>query len=432
LGGGVLADMDSTDFRHEPSPSPPVSREPGQTLSPRHYLLALGATAALTLAAVWLYVLAAPLAFLDPEYPYWVAKQELLQNCDLGTVLIVGDSRAGVGIIPARLGVTATNLAVGGGESIEAYAVLRRALACPDLPRRVVISFGTAHFVQPDLFWDRSVRFGALDLAELRELRVISERLGDASVLDQKDADGLPRGIRELLYAAQFPGLYYNSLLKGGLLLRWADNRARLRASLASRGQFFFGTASGSSVVAIEGHLDSFRPLPVLDAYFDRMLALLAARHVPTDFLSMPLNAATGRAVRPEVRDGFAAYLAKYAARYPNFHVVGPLMPDWNDGWFGDEFAHLNPAGAALFSARFGVCLRALIGDTPAAAPGGVPGQALQESAMKTSGRACVAFDQPRLHDAPPSTQNAAQWGWFNATAPDASASVAPISKRGS
>ena len=428
--------MDSTDFRHEPSPSPPVSREPGQTLSPRRYLLALGATAALTLTIFWLFVVAAPLAFLDPEYPYWVAKQELLQNCNLGTVLIVGDSRAAVDLIPAGLGVTATNLAVGGGESIEAYAAVRRAFACPDPPLRVVISFDAAHFVQPDLFWDRSVRFGFFDYADLRDLRAVSERLGDVSVLDQKHADGLPRGIRALLYAAKFPGLYFNSLLKGGVLLRWPDNRAALRAGLASRGQYFFGTAPGSNVVAADGHLEAFVPLPVLDAYFDRMLALLAARHIATDFVAMPLNAATWNAVRPAVRDGFAAYLAGYAARYPNFHVIGPLMPDWNDGWFGDEFAHLNPAGAALFSARFGVCLRALIGEAPGAAertaPAGTPGEALQATAIKTSDRACDALDQPRLHDAPPSTQNAAQWGWFNATAPDASASVAPISKRGS
>src|SRR5271166_6165227 len=175
--------MDSADSRNDPSPLPPPSMGGGELPAGR-YLLALGASAALTLAAVWLFVLVAPLAFLDPEYPYWVAKQELLRRCDLGTVLVVGDSRAGVGVIPARLGVTATNLAVGGGEAIEAYAALRRALACPDPPQRVVISFGAAHFVKPDLFWDRSVRFGALDLAELNELRTISERLGDASVLD--------------------------------------------------------------------------------------------------------------------------------------------------------------------------------------------------------------------------------------------------------
>jgi hypothetical protein len=198
--------MDSADFRHEPSPPPAVSKERGQTLSPRRYLLALGATAALTLAVFWLFVLAAPLAFLDPEYPYWVAKQELLRRCKLGTVLIVGDSRAAVDLIPAGLGVTATNLAVGGGEPIEAYTAVRRALGCPDPPQRVVISFDAAHFVRPDLFWDRSVRFGFFDYADLRDLRTVSERLGDVSVLDQKHADGLPRGIRALLYATKFPG----------------------------------------------------------------------------------------------------------------------------------------------------------------------------------------------------------------------------------
>jgi len=417
--------MDSVESRRDPSPQPPPTRGGGEgDLPSRRYLLALGATAALTLAVIWLFVAVVPLAFLDPEYPYWLAKRELLRRCDVGTVLVVGDSRAAVDIVPARLGVTATNLAVGGGEAIEAYVAVRRALACPMPPLRVVISFDAAHFVHPDLFWDRSVRFGFLDHAELAELRAISERLGDVSVLDQKHADGLPRGLRALLYTARFPGVYFNSLLKGGVLLRWWDNRAALRTGLASRGQYFFGTAAGSSVVAVDGHIARFAPLPVLDAYFDRMLALLAARHIATDFVAMPMNASTWRVVQPALRDGFAAYLAGYAARYPNFHVVGPLMPAWNDGWFGDEFAHLNPAGAALFSGRFGDCLRARLGEAPSEIPSAASSEAQEAS--------CVAFDQPPLQDAPPSTQNAAQWGWFNATTPDASASVAPISKRGS
>jgi hypothetical protein len=76
-----------------------------------------------------------PLAFLDPEYPAWLAKEQMLARCDLGQVLVVGDSRAAVDIEPTLLPVRATNLAVGGGESIEAYSVVRRALACAT-PRR--------------------------------------------------------------------------------------------------------------------------------------------------------------------------------------------------------------------------------------------------------------------------------------------------------
>ena len=364
----------------------------------------------LSCAALWWFVVAAPLAFLDPEYPYWQAKLELLRRCDVGTVLVVGDSRAAVDVIPARLGMTTTNLAVGGGESIEAYVAVQRALACPMPPQRVVVSIDAGHFVRPDLFWDRSVKFGFVTGDDLRALRDVSERLGDVSIMDQKRADGLPRGLRGTLYTSRFPGLYIGSLLRGGVIGRWWDNRQALAEGLAARGQYFFGTDAGSDVVALEGHLPAFAPLPVLDAYFDQMLALLAARHIPVDFVAMPLNAATAAAVRPEVRDGFARYLAGYEARYANFRVVGPVMPAWDNGWFGDAFAHLNPAGAIAFSALFGRCLQ-----------------------TRLEGRdECAALAQPRLQAAPPSTQNDAQWGWFNATGRDASARVVPSSKRGS
>lgn len=370
----------------------------------------MGVSAVLSCAALWWFVVAAPLAFLDPEYPYWLAKLELLRRCDVGTVLVVGDSRAAVDVIPARVGVTTTNLAVGGGEAIEAYVTVRRALACRVPPRRVVLSIDAGHFVRPDLFWDRSVKFGLVTPDDLRDLQAESERLGDVAILDQKRADGLSRTVRSALYAWRFPGLYLGSLLRGGLVGRWRDNRRALAEGLASRGQYFFGVDPGSDVVTLEGHLPAFTPLPVLDAYFDRMLALLAARQIPVDFVAMPLNQATVDVVRPEVRDGFARYLAGYAARYANFHVVGPVMPAWDNGWFGDAFAHLNPPGAAVFSARFGACLRA-----------------------RLDGRDdCTALDQPRLQAAPPSTQNDAQWGWFNATGRDASAKVVPSSKRGS
>ena len=374
------------------------------------YLRALCAAAVLSLAVVWGYVVAAPLAFLDPEYPYWRAKLELLRRCEVGTVLVVGDSRAAVDVIPARLGVATTNLAVGGGEPIEAYVAVRRALSCPVPPRRVVVSIGPDHFVQPDLFWERTVLFGFLTGADLRDLRDVSLSVHDMSIVDERRTDGLTPGLRAALHESRFPGLYLGSLLRGAVFARWWDNRRRYQEGLAARGQYFFGTGHGSHVVTAEGNLRRFAPLPVLDRYFDRMLALLAARDVPVDFVAMPLNAATASVIRPAVRDGFAAYLASYERRYANFHVIGPVPPVWDDSWFGDAFAHLNPVGAEVFSTAFGPCLRSRL----------------------AAQLACGGFDQPRLQAAPPSTQNDAQWGWFNATGRDASAKVVPNSKRGS
>jgi hypothetical protein len=325
----------------------------------RRYLACLTASAACLSAAAWVWVAAMPLAYLDPEYPSWLAKRQMLASCDLGEVLVVGDSRAAVNIVPALLGVKTTNLAVGGGQAIEAFVAVSRALDCPVLPKRVVISLNAGHFAKPDLFWERSVRFGFLNRAELAEVLRTAVAIGDRTVLSPYHRDGLPPQLRAWLYAMRFPSLYFNGVLKAGVFLRLWQNQASLEAALASRGQYYFGTDPGSSVIAADGELRSFVPLPIQDHYFNALLALLAAHGIPADFIAMPLNRSTSAHVLPEVKRGYAAYLARYAARFDNFSVVGTPMPEWPDRFFGDAFAHLNPGGAALYSAGFGACLRA-------------------------------------------------------------------------
>jgi hypothetical protein len=358
----------------------------------KRYLCLLAISTAASLAAVWLWVLAAPMAYMDPEYPSWRAKQIMLTRCDLGEAIILGDSRAAADIMPARLPMKVTNLAVGGGESIEAYAALRRVLACPDAPKLVILSFDPSHFAKPDLFWERSVPFGFLDRQDLADLRTASMRTGDFSIYAGRGTPNLPLRIRDILQVIRFPSLYFGSLSHSGGVARWARNNRTLEATLAARGHYSFGTEAGSDAVAAEGHLPAFRPLPILDAYFDHMLALLEARGIETRFLTMPVNEATWAGTAPQVRNGFNAYLASYAARYRRFHVVDGFPSHWPDHFFGDQFCHLNPNGAERFSALLA----------------------------------------QRLQDAPPSTQNEAQNGWFSATGRDASASVVPSSNRGS
>ncbi|MDQ2804750.1 MAG: hypothetical protein M3Y41_19510 [Pseudomonadota bacterium] len=327
-----------------------------KNLSVRAYLGWVGALAAGLFALAWAWVALMPLAFLDPEYPAWLAKRTMLRTCDLGRMLVVGDSRA-ADVMPTMMPLPTTNLAVGGGEPIEALVAVRRALACPHPPERVIVSFGPGHLMQPDLFWERTVRFGFLGPADVAALGRVSRRIGDMSVYENGHGDGLRGSVRAALYAVRFPSLYFASLAKGGLFLRWWENRRALAAGLARRGQFSFGVAAGSTGVTVEGHLERFAPLPILDHYFDQTLALLTAHGIRVDFVAMPVNEATWQVVRPALRDGFAAYLRRYEAKYPSFRVLGTLMPHWPNRFFGDEFAHLNPDGAALFSARVAWCL---------------------------------------------------------------------------
>lgn len=326
-------------------------------LSAPAYLTIAALSACVMFAVVWGWVALMPLAFLDPEYAAWAAKRQMLAQCDVGEVIVVGDSRAAADIMPVLMPRATTNLAVGGGAAIEALSAVRRALACPHPPRLVVISLNPGQFVRPDLFWERTVRFGFLGAPEIAELARASRAANDGSVYENGHNDGLTGRVRARLYAMRFPTLYFASLAKGGVFLRLWDNRRAVTERLASRGQYFFGTAPGCSEMAIEGHLDAFRPLPVLDLYFDRLLALLAARGVPTAFVAMPVNAETLRAARPALRAGFAAYLRRYAVKYPNFRVIGPTMLGWPDRLFGDNFSHLNPEGARLLSELLAPCL---------------------------------------------------------------------------
>jgi hypothetical protein len=352
----------------------------------------LAFSAVASFAVIWAWILAMPMAFMDPEYPSWRAKQVMLDRCDLGEAIILGDSRAAADVLPSRLPFRTANLAVGGGEAIEALSVLTRALACRPAPRMVIISLNPGHFTLPDQFWERSVRFGFLSTADIAMLRAASRETGDSSVYSERPADGLPTIVRDWLYQLRFPPLYFSNLARGGVLLRWARNERRLAATLSDRGHYYFGTDPGSSTVAVDGHMTDFKPLPILDFYFDKILAELERRGIESRFIAMPVNDATWGEVRPAVRDGFAAYLADYERRYPHFHVASDIMPHWPDRFFGDMFCHLNAEGAERFSADLA----------------------------------------QRLQDAPPRTQNKAQKGWLSDTGPDASAKVAPISKRGS
>ena len=356
------------------------------------YLRPVGLAALLSFALLWVWVATMPMAFMDAEYASLRAKQVLLRRCDLGDVLVLGDSRAAADIIPARLPLRVTNLAIGGGKAIEALSALQRALACPVRPRLVIISLDPGHFSRPDLLWDRSVRFGFMDGQDVSDLREVSLRMGDLSVYDSRHFALMPLLLRDWLYETRFPPLFFANLAHSGLFLRWWHNQQSLTDTLTARGHYYFGTDPGSSTVTLDGHMATFRALPVLDHYFDKLLGLLDRSGIEARFIAMPVNEATWNEVNPAVRDGFAAYLAGYERRYRHFRVASEIMPHWPDRFFGDQFCHLNPEGAERFSDLLA----------------------------------------QRLQDAPPSTQNEAQKGWLSDTGTDASFNVVPISKRGS
>jgi hypothetical protein len=64
------------------------------------YLQIMAVSALLSFAAIWTWVVTMPMAFMDSEYPSWRAKQIMLDRCDLGQAIVLGDSRAAADMNP--------------------------------------------------------------------------------------------------------------------------------------------------------------------------------------------------------------------------------------------------------------------------------------------------------------------------------------------
>jgi hypothetical protein len=325
--------------------------------SSSRYLLGLAAGALVSFGLIWAYVLARPEAFLESGYPIWEAKQSFISRCDMGAAMISGDSRAEAAVDPRGLDIPTRNISFGAETPLEGYFFTRRAMACPTPPRQVVITFSPPDFTSVSQFlWENGARFGFIHYDELSEISAAARDLHDPSVEAVQSRLGFGGALRNWLYAVHFPPLYFNALLTGQVFRRQAANHAvfeTARAGLGHVAYFRHGAAppfAGPAVIT-----GDFRPAPVQTAFFDRTLAMLAARKVEVTYMPMPVSESMARQASKAGMREFENYLSGFARRYPNFHIVTPLMVTWPDEAFLDG-VHMEASYANRFSGRVKAC----------------------------------------------------------------------------
>lgn len=328
------------------------------------FLPAFLASFVLSLALVWAFVAAAPMAFLSRDYPLWMAKKNLIDQCRPDTVMFFGDSRAVAGIVPAAMEVPSINLALSGATPIETNHEVARVLRCPTAPRLVVIAHSPLKYAGDPDFWTFDAKFGFLPPGDLRAVLSRATALGEGRSFGTDDH--LSSLARAVLFSLRFPGFYFDSLLNAGVIGRWWHNRHAERDALASGGQAVFGQANGSNAEATEAAIGAFERSRTIDFYLDETLRMLAQHHVPVVLMTMPVNRATFRASSPAMVDRFDAYRHSTAARFANVTLIGPALPCWPNAMFGDAW-HFNAKGSWAFSRTVAGALRGLLA-------GGKPG----------------------------------------------------------
>lgn len=316
----------------------------------------IAVTALLTLFALWCYTKFEAMAFMESGYGIWKAKETFIERCDFGSDVYLGDSQADAGIVPHRLSAASTNLALAGGTAIESNFFLRRILACPNPPRRVVLSFGliALQVVQPFL-WETAERYRTLGLTELRDVSTTADMLGDHSYARVETRDGTTGVLRDLIYGLHLPSIYFSALLEGRLFMRRSPNLARFSEVINSRGYPNYRQPAIANHERFSQFEKSFEALPLQVYYLDTMVNELEQRHIEVDFLITPIDRSEG--IDLSAIGQYQAFLAKEQARYPSLHILQSDVPLWDSRMFVDG-VHLNNAGAEKFTALLDGCLR--------------------------------------------------------------------------
>jgi hypothetical protein len=326
----------------------------------RRFFIVTAAVATLMVAAAWVWAIHGRMWFLDPEYPMWLAKNEMIEACDVGDTVILGDSRAMAGLVPALISPTTVNLAVGGATPIESERIAERIAKCPTPPKRVLLSFQAPYMMVEQAYWERTALFHYLGFERMEALRKTSLELQDSIVYSKRPFESFLEIFKNYGYSISFPSFYFPAMVNAGFIGRKEKNEQFLQTTRSNRGQHFFGTADRSDWFSSEAEMTKFHPSPVLDVYFDRMISALRERGIKVYFAGAPLNQATYERVDPKIMSSFLDYLKDKEAKDPNFRILAsPLFSLPNED-FGDV-EHLNPKGAASWSKTIAELLKEAI-----------------------------------------------------------------------
>ena len=320
----------------------------------RAFLLAAALTILLALLPLWALTSDFRAGFLAPEYGMWVEKAAWARDCRFAPTVILGDSRMVAGVVPHELG-NATNLALGGASPIETYYTMQHAFACPNPPKRVIVSFSPSQLEETAYYWPRTALFGYLSFAELEQVRRESRRIGDSTLYGTQNIGDFDAILTNWLYAHHFPSYYMSSLINGHVIGRLAAYHAIQQEVAETGGHHLYGQAHGTNEVAEEAHMTAFQAQPLLDDYFGKLLTMCEENGAQVYYVAAPWSAMTYDRASPEALRQIGAYVSGLAQRFANLHVIAAVNR-MDDKYFGDPY-HLNASGAERFTAQIAASL---------------------------------------------------------------------------
>jgi hypothetical protein len=208
-------------------------------------LIVMLSCVALEFVALWAWVLYKPMAYLDGAYPQWMLKRRWLENCELGDLTILGDSRVQAAMVAKDIPLSTVNLAGPGGGPLEAAYIADQIVRCPVHPKRVLLSLNMTTLTHIGPTWEVSIRDGFLPFGFIQTVRRVGWDVRDSSFDDVESSDRIPHSVRPWAYRVRFPPIFLDSLIKGIEVNRQARNMAIFETTMRTQGQLIYGDQDG-------------------------------------------------------------------------------------------------------------------------------------------------------------------------------------------
>jgi hypothetical protein len=315
----------------------------------KKYLVVMLGVAGALLAALWLFTSEGRLAFADEDFGISKAKLDLVDQCDVGKVVVLGDSRAAMGFTPQILGPNVTNLAFAGTTPIEGNFLVRRIMRCEQRPRLVIVSYSPFQFEHADWLWARSARNGLLNFDDLEDIRR-RERMWSPGFLYRNSFGEEPPGrIKNWLYSVHFPAYDFASLISAGGFGRQQINTVQYAQTKSQHGYHVVRPLQKCAIAPPSDLEPTFNPRPIIDAYYKEMLDTLRSHEVKVLVIQTPISEITSQALTPAFKQQFAGYIASRSEGRYVAPSMGQLFPVSGNCDFQDD-VHLSASGAAVFS----------------------------------------------------------------------------------
>lgn len=295
------------------------------------------------LAIVFIFL--CPMAYMDNEYPARRYTREVLRNDSAYETLILGDSRAMADIMPCELNQDSVNLACGGMTSIENYYVLKEYLRNHEAPKRVVLAFAPFHYSIIDNFWNRTMFFNDLSIADISEVFANARSVGSETLLTDE------YGIEVFSNVARLPHVYLPAIFNAKLIGRYGDNKDTLQELSQAKGYGAFGTADGCSDLCYEVNYETLHETgdsALIRRYLLMLMDLCTENGIQVILVQPPMNESSCKELKESYVNQYALFMRSLSDLYPDASVE-LLIKEYPDEYFGDS-SHLNKRGAEIFT----------------------------------------------------------------------------------